>query len=168
MPAASVQGHARDWFTGPPVMTTVPSGRPEMAASIVSRSVRRRLPTIPDPHVTAPVIHRNADAEAPGPRRAINDSWACLPSRGRQIVDQDHRGARLGDAPKRRQLGELPRVAVAGAQPVGEHLKEGEAESRGNGLGDLLTEAIRPPRVAAGLGAPLVGIELRQDCLQGC
>jgi uncharacterized protein YjbI with pentapeptide repeats len=72
-----------------------------------------------------------------------------MPSGGREIVDQDHRAARIGDLLKRRQLGELLRVANAGARAIGEDLSEWEVERLGDGLGDLLAEAIRPARMAA-------------------
>jgi hypothetical protein len=39
-----------------------------------------------DPHVTAPVIHTNADAEAPRPRRAVKDSSTCHPEVARSSI----------------------------------------------------------------------------------
>lgn len=72
-----------------------------------------------------------------------------VPPRGRQVVDEDHRGARVGDSLQRRQLGEFFRVAHTGARPIGEDLLEGKTESFGDRLGDLLTEAVRTARMAA-------------------
>jgi hypothetical protein len=73
-----------------------------------------------------------------------------MPSRSRQIVDQDHRSARIGDSLKWRQLDVLLRVGDAGTGTIREDLQEGETECLGDGLGNLLAEAIRAARMAAG------------------
>jgi hypothetical protein len=72
-----------------------------------------------------------------------------VPSRGREIVDQDHRAARISDALKRRQLNELFWVTDPGAGAIREYLKERQTEAVGYDLGNLLPKAIRPARVTA-------------------
>ena len=150
MPAASVQGHARIGSRGP---SPRDDDRPERKTRNGCLD-RLAIGAPPAPDHSRPSRHGSGDPQerrCRSPGAAEGDQrFLGVPSRGRQIVDQDHRGARLGDAPKRRQLGELLRVADAGARPIGEHLEEWETERRGDRLGDLLAEAIRPPRVAAG------------------
>jgi hypothetical protein len=72
-----------------------------------------------------------------------------VPPRRGEIVDEKHRGERIGDLLKRGQLGELLRVTDASTRAIGEHLKEGEAKIVGDSLRDLLSEAVRPARMTA-------------------
>jgi hypothetical protein len=79
-----------------------------------------------------------------------------VPARCGEIVDQNHRGARIGYLLKGPKLHEFFWVANAGTGPIREHLKEGETERPADSLCDLFAKAIRAARVTARYGGDRV------------
>jgi len=75
-----------------------------------------------------------------------------VPARCGEIVDQDHRGARISYLLKGPKLHEFFWVANAGTGPIGEHLNEGETERPADSLCDLFAKAIWAAQVTARYG----------------